>query len=66
MTDTRTNPTLPRADWGTTFLGGQPIPVHCGRLAYDIDLGEWECAWCDDRVHVRNVPGWPHPVRGGR
>ncbi|MEU3497355.1 hypothetical protein [Kitasatospora cineracea] len=66
MTDTRTNPTLPRADWGTTFLGGQPIPVHCGRLAYDIDLGEWECAWCDDRVHVRNVPGWPHPVRSGQ
>ncbi|BAJ31747.1 hypothetical protein KSE_59770 [Kitasatospora setae KM-6054] len=52
-----------RADWKTTSLGSQPIPVHCGRLAYDIDLGEWECAWCDDRIHVRDIPDWPRPAR---
>ena len=65
MTDHTT--TAPRrTDWHTTRLGSQPIPVHCGRLAYDIDLGEWECAWCDDRVHVRDIPDWPHPARAPR
>ncbi len=58
MTDTGS--TTLRTDWMTRNLGSQTIPVHCGRLAYDMDLGEWECAWCDDRVHVRNIPGWPY------
>ncbi len=57
---TTDNTTTQRTDWTTTMLGNQPIPTHCGRLSYDLDMGEWECSWCDDRVHVRDVPGWPH------
>jgi hypothetical protein len=45
---------------GWTFItcGGQRIPVHCGRQAFDLDLGEWECSLCDTPVHVRDIDGW--------
>ena len=44
--------------WTYTTLGAQRIPVHCGRQAYDLDMGEWECSWCEAVVHVRGIPGW--------
>ncbi len=48
----------PGDGWGYTTSGGQRIPIHCGRQAYDLDLGEWECALCDAPVHVRDITGW--------
>lgn len=46
------------SDWSYTTLGNQRIPVHCGRQAYDLDMGEWECAHCEAVGHVRSIPGW--------
>lgn len=45
--------------WSLINIGSQLIPVHCGRQAMDLDLGEWECGRCDSVVHVRQIPGWP-------
>lgn len=51
--------------WTYTTLGFQRIPVHCARQAFDLDMGEWECAHCEAVVHVRAIPGWVVPVPPG-
>lgn len=53
----------PTTGWTFIDLGGQNIPVHCGTQAFDLDLGEWQCAHCDVVVHVRDIPGWPTRTR---
>jgi hypothetical protein len=45
--------------WSYVTLGYDNVPVHCGRQALDLDLGEWECGHCDSVIHVRNIPNWP-------
>ncbi len=51
--------------WSYITLGIDRVPVHCGRQALDLDLGEWECSQCDAVTHVREIPNWqtmhPHP-----
>ncbi|WP_345699157.1 hypothetical protein [Kitasatospora terrestris] len=54
-----TTSTPPANGWTYTTLGAQNIPVHCGRQAFDEDLGEWLCATCDAVTHVRDIEGWP-------
>lgn len=51
MSDT----TKAAAGWTVTVLGAEQIPTHCRRYAYDLDLGEWECAACDDVAHIRDI-----------
>ena len=52
MTDT--TPTR-AAGWTLTQIGTQQLPTHCGTIAYDLDLGEWECAACDVVAHIRDI-----------
>lgn len=55
---------MPGADWGFVDLGRDRVATHCGTQAFDLDLGEWECARCDAVVHVRTIPGWSTPRQG--
>ncbi|MFB7617813.1 hypothetical protein [Kitasatospora sp. NPDC056181] len=59
MTDTTT------ADdgWTLTQLGTEQVPTHCGRIAYDLDLGEWECATCDTVAHIRDIRAANTPAK---
>jgi len=58
-------PDAKTAPWSFNWLGTQRIPVHCGHMADDLDLGEWECRGCDTVVHVRDIPGWLTSITRG-
>jgi hypothetical protein len=51
-------PHPPGNTWTITQIGPHRYPTHCKGLAFDLDLGEWECPHCDAVVHVKDIPGW--------
>lgn len=63
MADT---PHPPGDTWSIQWIGTQRIPVHCRAVADDLDLGEWQCHWCDAIIHVGDIPGWRDSATRGQ
>lgn len=55
----------PAGGWTFIVHGPQRIPVHCGGMADDLDLGLWECRHCETQTHVRDIPGWRESATRG-